>query len=549
MIKSFLNSLSRKDNWLTRWLNGDDEGGKKKVTTTGVIGLPPVWYAVNKIAGHIGIMPLAPRKRTAEGGSKPAKTHPAYRLTKKRPNRNTNAFPFWETMIANSLLVGRSVAAVIRDDDGKPIELIPFVMSRTAVAMVNGEKWFGTYVEKDEPLEEFLEDGNEAKPSRKYYWEPDRNILDVPGLSLNGVDCLSLVKIASEAFDNSLNGQAATNKNFRNPRPGLMIEAPVGMFRDQEEAKEFIDSFNEDHSGLDEQGKAGLLREGMTVSASQITGKDSQWIEQRKFERQEIALLFMLEQILGDDSSVSYKSLEQKNLAYLMNCLLKWVIKIEQECDEKLLSERQKQRDTHYFKMNVSALLRADSKTQMETVTGYILARVMCPNEARLLLDMNPYEGGDEFANPSITPGAPGEGNEGSSDELPDDDDEKESTVNSTVAAAVRSRLSHLASVEANRICDATKKPGINFVNWADSFYTGWQVTLGRAIDDLGGDRETASHYCDESLAALLDLSGIAMKESTWQDAVEDMVRHQWQSRVDELINAVADSLEPIAAI
>ena len=531
MLKQFFNSLSRKDSWLVRWLNGDDDddsvGFSSKISRNDVIGLPPVWYAINKVSGHLGLMPLAPRKRNRRGGSEPARRHPAYRLTKKRPNRNTNAFSFWETMIANALLTGRSVAAVIRED-GKPKELIPFLMSRTVVMMVGGEKWFGTYVEKDEPLEEYLDESESDKPSRRYYFVPDRDVIDVPGLSLNGVDCISLIKVANEAFSNSKNGQTTTNKNFRNPRPGLMLEAPVGMFRDDEDAQDFIDQFNESHSGLDEQGKAGLLRDGMKVITSPVNGTDAQWIEQRKFERQEIALLFMLEQILGDDESVSYNSMEQKNIAYLTNCLLKWIVKIEQECDEKLLSERQKIFDTHYFKMNASALLRADSKTQMETLTGYIAARVMNPNEARDLLDMNPYDGGDEFENPAITPGKPGSSNEG----------EKETDQESQAKAAIVSRLNHLAGVEAKRVIAAAENRGLIFSKFLDSFYRDWPVTLSRAVEDMGGDPDLAKQYCDRSYAELFDLEGTMTDLEQWPVAVADLV-NGWPKRTEALADSI----------
>ena len=139
-----------------------------------------------------------------------------------------------------------------------------------------------------------------------------------------------------------------------------------------------------------------------------MSASDSQWVEQRLFQRQEVTLLFLLEQILGDDSSVSYNSLEQKNLAYLSNCLMRWLVKWEEEANHKLLSNREKARGLHFFRFNVSALLRADSKTQMETITGYIASRVYSPNEGRELLDMLPYDGGDAYENPAISPGEGG---------------------------------------------------------------------------------------------------------------------------------------------
>ena len=118
---------------------------------------------------------------------------------------------------------------------------------------------------------------------------------------------------------------------------------------------------------------------------------------------------FCLEEIIGDDSSVSYNSLAEKHLAYLTNCLNRWLVHIEAACNRALLTERQLTSETHYFKFNTNALMRMDPLKQAEYLTKLIAATVMSPNEAREKLEMNPYDGGDEYKNPAITVSDPQE--------------------------------------------------------------------------------------------------------------------------------------------
>lgn len=57
-------------NWLSEMLVGSSGG--KYVTPEEAIKYPPIWYAVNKIAGHVGQLPLICYRKTADGNIQPA---------------------------------------------------------------------------------------------------------------------------------------------------------------------------------------------------------------------------------------------------------------------------------------------------------------------------------------------------------------------------------------------------------------------------------------------------------------------------------------------
>ena len=518
-INTLTSGLSNPLEWFADLLGGRQEAESGVVVNTKTaLSYPPVWHAVNKISSDIAKMPLKVHRRV-KGGSEPAKNHPAYQLLKRRPNKVMTAFTFKQTMIAHALLRGSGRAAIIRNGT-KPVELIPLHPDCTETGLIDGEKWHIVTVQKDDLIAQHAD----SKATR--YAIPDADVLHIPGLSFDGIDGLSIVEVMREAIGLGLGSQRAVSRAFRNgSRPGVVVEDVNRVLRDEQQAKEFVAQFKEAHEGVDNTGKVALLREGMKIQTLSMSARDAEWLDQRKFQRQDIAMIFSLPYIIGDEDSVSYNSLEQKILTYLSDCLMPWVKRTEEECDEKLLSPGQKARDTHFSKFNVSSLLRSDSKTEMEVNRGYIEARVKSPNEVRELLDLLPYEGGDTYANPVITPGS-GDGSETE----PETEDEPDTNAAENV---VRDRMRHLIEVESKRVNAAANKDPVRFPDWMDRFYQGWQSRMSDAI----GDDVLAEQYIEQSTNELGDVIDTATADE-FAAAVE-RVTNQWAQRAESLAKQI----------
>jgi HK97 family phage portal protein len=384
--------------WLVEWLRGNDPtGGPMKAEDA--LKLPEVWYAVTKIAGHVATLPMHQYEIDAvdERVKTKLRSHPAWRAVHTRPNPLYCAAVFWETLMVHALLRGNGRAAIDRDSQGRArrLNLLP---TNTKTVIVNGEKWH---------VADIL---NEDRTSTTRVPYPDRDVLHIIGLSFDGITGIDLMQFASDSMRTGRAAIQSTRNAFENwGVPGMLVTAPRGMFKTDDEARDWLNEFREAHKGAKNRGKSAMIKEGMTATVLQQNLKDFEASEIRKLTRQDAALWFLIEQIVGDDTSVSYNSLEQKNLAYLANCLMRWLRRIEQESDEKLFSQKEKSTNRFFNKFNVAALLRADVKTQAEAIAKLIGVRVYNPNTARELLDLNPYDGGDEYANPAITPGTPGE--------------------------------------------------------------------------------------------------------------------------------------------
>jgi len=329
-------------------------------------------------------------------------------------------------------------------------------------------------------------------------WLRDEDVWHIPGLGFDGIEGKSLISLAKQSWGIGLDSEKHVAKQQKKGYAGgLMLEAPAGAFRSQKDAEEFLAHFKKAHEGTDNAGTIGLLREGIKANVMAMSNTDAQFIEQRKFQREDTALWFVMQSILGDSSGNSYASLEQKNLAYRMECLAPWSTKIEEESDKKLLSQSERQRG-FYHKFNDGALLRTEKAQTMAFISQGISARVLNPNEGRSLLDLNPYDGGDKYENPNTIAR---NSEQPRPEEKPTEDSQQRD-------AATRSRITHMIDVECKKVSEAAARAsaqGLNFLQWVDNFYDKtWQPKLMSVFDELGLEDTRAVDWCRESKSRLL---------------------------------------------
>lgn len=515
-------------NWLAEMLVGT--AGGKYVTPSEAIKYPAIWNAVNRISKHVGYLPLVCYRRLDNGGSEPAIGTAPYRLLESAPNSWQSPVIFKEVMQAHCLLWGNAYAYIVRKNN-RPVEMIPLYPGRTAPDLVQGEKLYLHLPDTaDDPILKY------RKPnSENYIVFEDSDIIHIQGFGFDGFAGVSVWKIASDSWSIGLESDNRIRSGFKNGfKAAMLLEAPPEAFRKEEDARQFINDFNEYHSGSDNADKAGLLTRGIKANVMQMNSQEAQMIEHRRYQKQDAALWFLLESMLGDGESSSYNSPEQKNLLYLQNCLMGWLVKWEQELNRKLLSVSS---DRYYFKFQVQELLRADHKTQVETFALGINSRIYSPNEARAKMDMNPYDGGDEYANPAITPGNPGNQQEDDSpsedEESPDDaeeDAQEDEGDTNAQSKAIQTVMAHMIEVECKRLEKHAKKD--NPVEAIEKFYEKWSVTLANALERVGGSRFLAETHCSTSK----ELLGSAFMENQQEDAPTIVARciEDWDLRAIE---------------
>jgi len=391
------------------WLFGADEDEQSGVPIdrTTVLKYAAVFRAVNLISSSIAKLPLYVYRRT-DGGKERARGHAAFRLLRRRPNHYQTPYLLWQTIVGHVLLQGNGFLQITRAPNAAPQALTLLDPTQTWPVKVTSRDgtrlYYTTSVEVDGKQETRVINGED--------------MIHIRGLGYDGMMGYSVLSYGAETFGRGLGAARYASRFFKNSAtPSIIVEVPGQMKPDAQER--FLEQWNSRQGGLDNAHSAAILTGGASVKPISINARDAQLLELRQFEIRDIANLFGLPpHKLGDSSRTAYNSLEQENRAFLDDCLDSWLVNIESECYDKLLTEEQKQADNYTIEYKREALLRADIKTRYETYSIGIANRILNPNECRAAENMNEYEGGDSYQNPNITtnPGGQTDGDENDSD-------------------------------------------------------------------------------------------------------------------------------------
>lgn len=132
----------------------------------------------------------------------------------------------------------------------------------------------------------------------------------------------------------------------------------------------------------------------MEYKPIQLNAADSQMLESRQFNVQDIARFFGLSPVmLGDLSHTSYNTLEAVQSQFLLQTLQPYIIMCEEEFTRKLFKPSENNLIVNF---DETALLKTD-KNALADYYGKLLDKgVLCVNEVRKELGYSEINGGDK---------------------------------------------------------------------------------------------------------------------------------------------------------
>lgn len=366
-----------------------------KITPEKMLGIAAVWQSVSMISGDVARLPLVIYRRdeSDEDGRQSAKDHPAYRLLRKRPNREQSAFRMWRTALVHNLIWNNAYIYIDRDLRGRPRELINLLPDRTSAERINGNLYFVTETTKP--------DGSPwLRPL------PASDVVHLQGLSIDGIEGADLVKLARHTWGLTIATKKFGAKYFKNGvRAGGVLELPREMKPTTQDKVE--EGFRKTHQGDENWFKTVILRDGAKFHTTSHNAKDAQMNEANQEQVREVARYFNLAPSrLGLSDSVSYNSKAEDNQAYLDTTLSPYLADITGECDLKLLTEAEQ--DQYYCEHNTGALLRMNQMQRYQIYAIAVRNRLLLPNECRRKENEPPLPGGDEFPGPAAPAPQPG---------------------------------------------------------------------------------------------------------------------------------------------
>ncbi|WP_338154821.1 phage portal protein [Piscirickettsia salmonis] len=147
----------------------------------------------------------------------------------------------------------------------------------------------------------------------------------------------------------------------------------------KEGRENLAESWKKAHGGKNSNGVA-VLENGLRWQALTMSSEDSQFLETRKYQRNEICGIFRVPPHM-----------------------VPWLVKIEQSISRDLLLAHERKK--YFIKFNIEGLLRGDTAARAAFYNRMFSIGVMSQNDIRELENMNPIEDGDRYYRPlNMTP-------------------------------------------------------------------------------------------------------------------------------------------------
>lgn len=336
------------------------------------ISLSAVFAAVEIISNSVAELPINVKTRE-DDKTGIVKVHSIYEALN---NGITTKFMLLKMLITDMLLYGNGIAYIDRDADGTPLQIVYCP--------------YGTY------------NINYNANTRQLYYtitslrrgriEPI-DIIHLVKNSRNGVEGIGVLNYASHTLELAKATEKAAQDYFSSGChvAGILTTNATRLTKDQRET--IRDAWNQAH-GNKGTGMA-ILENGMQYSPVAANSKESQLLETRLFNLNDIARFFSISPVLlGDLSHSSYSTIEASLLEFVTHTLFPYITLIENEFTRKLIKPSEK---NLFIDLDENYIVKSDKQSQANYLSTLVSKGIMTVNEARYQLGLNPMEGGDKL--------------------------------------------------------------------------------------------------------------------------------------------------------
>lgn len=359
------------------------------VSEQDALRVPAVSAAVRVISEAAAALEWSVVEKTASG-IRPAPDHPANVLLTVQANSWTSPFELIRDLTAAALVRDEGALAWVNRPSGQPVEVIQ--MARGVIS------------------------ANFDPATREPSYRVNNRDEDSGNIvHLRSPFGHSPLTLAREAVSITILLERHAAKLFgKGARPSGALSFPKQM--SEESVRKARAAWRATHEGDNAEGGTAILYDGATFEAFQFSSTDAQFLENRKFQINEIARAFRVPpSMLFDLDRATWSNTEQMGREFLTYTLEPWLQALEGALNRALLTESERGR--YLVRCDRDDLTRADLSVMATVINSLIASQTLNPNEARHWLGLPPREGGDQFLNPNITARP-----EAAREEIPTDD-------------------------------------------------------------------------------------------------------------------------------
>jgi len=315
--------------------------------------------------------------RRTDAGRRQAHDHPLFDLIGSAgPNDHQTSFDFRETIVLHAAFTGDAICLVDRVGIDRRIrEIVPIPPSMRSFRVEQGRP---VYRVRDE--------------SGQMVVMAPENIWHIRGPSIDGFSGLGAVQLASNALGLSRTLEKAQSQFFDNGAMTSGVLSVEGRLS------------KENYTALKEYVRASFARENRFVPMvidqggkwmqRQMSGVDSQHLDTRRFQIEEMARAFRVQpiMIMQSDKAATYASAEQMFRVHVVHTLAPWYSRITDSANKYLLSAADRAAGV-YTKFFPTALLQGSPETRAKYYQAALGSGGgkpwMTQNEIRDLEDMD----------------------------------------------------------------------------------------------------------------------------------------------------------------
>lgn len=350
---------------VARFMSYEDDFAKERVSERRAMGLAAVYTCMNVRSQTVASLPVNVI-REEKAGNISIPDHPVYYPLAHQPNNYMTSANLFLSAMLNADGWGNSYIIINRNGRGEVRSL--------------------TLVPAHECDDVVVEDGFAWYKMRGEMYN-SRDVLHFRWFSLDGLHGISPIRQNAMLMGKILKSERYSTYALGKRPPGVLsYEGQLTPPQKAENRK----TWEEDLA----QGRTPILSGRHHFDSFMINPVEAQYVQTEALTDKKVYGIFRVPPVFAQDyERATHTNAEQSDLIFAKHTITPIVRMIEQECNMKLFSEREKK--TTFVKFNLNGLLRADTQTRAAFYTAMRNIGGMTGDEIREREDMPKYEGGD----------------------------------------------------------------------------------------------------------------------------------------------------------
>lgn len=351
-----------------RIIGFEDDFSSEVVTEKRAHGLATVYTCINVRSQTIAALPINVYREDEKGNKTSLHDHPAYYPLAQQPNNYMSSANMFLTSMIHSDSWGNSYIGINRNGRQNVTSLDPLC------------PWDVTDIKKL--------DGNAYYNVNGMVYN-SRDILHFRWFSYDGLMGVSPIRQNAITMGKAMKSERYSSYALGKKPPGILT------YEGNQQPEQKAENQKAWENDL-QTGRTPILSGRWKFEPIMLSPGDAQYIETEGLTDRKIYGIFRIPPVFAQDfERATFTNAEQSDLIFAKHTITPIIRIIEQECNMKLFSEREKKNT--YVKFNLNGLLRGDTQARAAFYTAMRNIGGMNGDEIREREDMNHYEGGDIY--------------------------------------------------------------------------------------------------------------------------------------------------------